>query len=241
MRSARTLVVVAALFTALFHGTGCGSGSDSDGAGTGGSDAGLGGGGAGGEGPSDGGEAGAGGEGATGAGGGDDDHGTWTDPHTGLVWLNPSSPDPMNWSSSKSFCERLEVAGHDDWRLPSAEELRSLVRGCPDSEWDLLDPPESWCEWNEDQTDTNCNGCDDSEGPAEGCYWPDELRGPCAAYFTSSRTGAATTAENDFAWAIDFRTGRVYRGLVQRDWRTSSFQRNPVRCVRGTADLPEAE
>jgi len=33
----------------------------------------------------------------------------------------------MYWTSSLSYCENLQLAGYNDWRLPSRNELQSLV------------------------------------------------------------------------------------------------------------------
>ena len=33
----------------------------------------------------------------------------------------------MDWENSLSYAENLELAGYDDWRLPNAKELQSIV------------------------------------------------------------------------------------------------------------------
>ena len=33
----------------------------------------------------------------------------------------------QTWDEALAFCEALEFGGHDDWRLPSTDELASLV------------------------------------------------------------------------------------------------------------------
>ncbi len=66
----------------------------------------------------------------------DNDDGTITDRATGLTWMTSDSghlaagPDGdgrMNWEQALRWAESLEYAGHDDWRLPNAKELQSLV------------------------------------------------------------------------------------------------------------------
>jgi hypothetical protein len=55
------------------------------------------------------------------------DQKTITDTCTGLMWQKkPFSGDHL-WEAGLSLCEDLELAGHDDWRLPNAHELHSLV------------------------------------------------------------------------------------------------------------------
>ncbi len=52
--------------------------------------------------------------------------GTVTDTETGLMWQGNDSEE-MNWKESLAYCENLSIAGYDDWRMPSREELRSVV------------------------------------------------------------------------------------------------------------------
>jgi len=58
-----------------------------------------------------------------------EDHGdgTVTDVATGLTWMKLDSQAGMTWEEALSYAEQLEFAGHDDWRLPNAKELQSLV------------------------------------------------------------------------------------------------------------------
>lgn len=53
--------------------------------------------------------------------------GTITDKATGLMWQQDDSGESMDWESSLSYCEDLNLAGYDDWRLPNAKELQSIV------------------------------------------------------------------------------------------------------------------
>lgn len=52
--------------------------------------------------------------------------GTVTDTETGLMWQQDET-GWMDWESALSYCENLELAGYDDWRLPNINELQSLV------------------------------------------------------------------------------------------------------------------
>ncbi len=54
--------------------------------------------------------------------------GTVTDPNTDLMWEQQGSDSEMNWEDALFHCESLcWSAGYNDWRLPSREELRSIV------------------------------------------------------------------------------------------------------------------
>lgn len=53
-----------------------------------------------------------------------------TDQATGLMWQQAGSPEKMNWDQAKAYVEQLNQngeGGFSDWRLPTIEELGSLV------------------------------------------------------------------------------------------------------------------
>ena len=74
--------------------------------------------------------------------------GIWVDPDTYLIWENPMGNQGVGGTGigqakAVEYCENLVLAGADDWRLPTIDELRTLVRGvsttmtggkCPTSE-----------------------------------------------------------------------------------------------------------
>jgi hypothetical protein len=56
--------------------------------------------------------------------------GTVTDNHTGLMWQKAEAPDYMSWGKALPYIEQLNkgrFASHSDWRLPTIEELASLM------------------------------------------------------------------------------------------------------------------
>ena len=56
--------------------------------------------------------------------------GTVTDRASGLIWDQSDSGKPMNWSEALAWVQsmnRQNHLGHNDWRLPNAKELQSLV------------------------------------------------------------------------------------------------------------------
>ncbi len=57
------------------------------------------------------------------------DHGdgTITDDATGLTWSQDDSGKGLNWADALDYCESLDLAGFDDWRLPNVKELQSIV------------------------------------------------------------------------------------------------------------------
>jgi len=57
----------------------------------------------------------------------DNGDGTVTDLATGLMWMQGDSDSGMTWPAALDYAENLVLAGHDDWRVPTAKELQSIV------------------------------------------------------------------------------------------------------------------
>lgn len=57
----------------------------------------------------------------------DNGDGTITDLATGLMWQQADDGNTYDWESALSYAEALTLADHDDWRLPNAKELQSIV------------------------------------------------------------------------------------------------------------------
>lgn len=55
----------------------------------------------------------------------DNRNGTVTDNATGLMWQQ--SYVKKGWESGVKYCEELNHAKHQDWRIPSIDELQSIV------------------------------------------------------------------------------------------------------------------
>ena len=148
---------------------------------------------------------------------------TWTDPEpdSDLIWQVEPTGGTMQWDAAKSHCDVLSLAGHYDWRLPDIGELRSLIRGCPATELGSAKckVEESGCLYSNCNDGNLCEYCSGNNGPADGCYWPDEMQGKCSWYWSSS-----SVADSDSRWFVYFDNGEVNGGYVS----------NPdyVRCVR---------
>ena len=65
----------------------------------------------------------------------DNGDGTIIDRATGLTWMQADSGEGMDWEEALEYAEDMEFAGHNDWRLPNAKELQSIVdySRCPDT------------------------------------------------------------------------------------------------------------
>ncbi len=57
----------------------------------------------------------------------DNGDGRISDLATGLTWMKNDSGTGMVWEDALAYCENLDAAGYDDWRLPNAKELQSIV------------------------------------------------------------------------------------------------------------------
>ncbi len=60
----------------------------------------------------------------------DNGDGTITDSATGLMWAQSDSGAGLNWEAALAWVETQNAAnylGHNDWRLPNAKELQSLL------------------------------------------------------------------------------------------------------------------
>ena len=68
------------------------------------------------------------------------------DRETGLVWQREASDTTYDWYDAKYYCYNTNIGGRGGWRLPSVEELRTLI-----------DPTESYPALPEGHLFTNTN------------------------------------------------------------------------------------
>ncbi len=131
----------------------------------------------------------------------------WGDSTSGLCWQNPPSSSTMFASDAVTHCEDMTFGGHNDWRLPDIDELRSLIRGCEvngsDGACGVTDPG---C-LNKGTCRDGCTSCAERGGPGkEGCYWDGAIDGPCTSKFWSSST---VEADSEKVWFVNFADGDV--------------------------------
>jgi serine/threonine-protein kinase len=76
---------------------------------------------------------------------------------TGLVWQKAGSPYPLTWQQAADYVKRLNTEGfgeRQNWRLPTVNELLSLVTEVPRSEDfcvdPVFDPTQRWL-WSADR------------------------------------------------------------------------------------------
>lgn len=160
---------------------------------------------------------------------------TWTDATTNLTWQVPSAVHVMNWQEALDYCSSLYLDG-GGWRLPSIDELRSLIRGCPGTATGGACAVTSDCSEMWSCFSNVCNGCADG-----GCNWDPALfyegESDCVPPYWSSSTyhavvpgtGMPTPEDGLWAWTVSFAGG-----LVGFDEKTGTQGQGDirVRCVR---------
>jgi hypothetical protein len=137
------------------------------------------------------------------------------DPSSDLCWQDPPDEVWRNWDGAVAYCNGLSLGGHGpgSWHLLKIDELRSLVRGCPDIETGGACRVTEACPTDACWDSGVCNPpeCDDFGGPgADGRYWPEGLAGAGSGYWSSSsRVGRAS-----YAWVVNFYHG--YAGYYSK-------------------------
>jgi hypothetical protein len=122
----------------------------------------------------------------------------YEDSSTGICWQNPSDYVFREGYLAETYCKNR------GWLLPTIDELMSLVNGCAS----VLDCDPDTCAQS---CDAPCStGCDIYQGPEDGCYWKENLNGPCEFYWSSSK------ADFDlFALGVSFDSAQVIGKYVQ--------------------------
>ncbi len=57
----------------------------------------------------------------------DNNDSTVSDQNTRLMWQKSDSVAAFNWENAIAYCEASTTGNHQDWRLPNAKELQSLI------------------------------------------------------------------------------------------------------------------
>lgn len=57
--------------------------------------------------------------------------GTVTDPESGLMWTSNDNGSAVDWEGAAKYCEELDHAEFQDWRLPTLSELQEIYEPGP--------------------------------------------------------------------------------------------------------------
>lgn len=78
----------------------------------------------------------------------DNNDGTVSDIVTGLMWQQATA-GPMNWQAALAYAEGLGFAGHNDWRLPTVNELISMMDYSRSPNIDVSFFPDTKCDYDD--------------------------------------------------------------------------------------------
>ncbi|MDT8366566.1 MAG: DUF1566 domain-containing protein [bacterium] len=59
--------------------------------------------------------------------------GTVTDTKTGLMWAQTDNMGHITWHDAKRYCDNIILSEHNNWRMPTADELKTFFDGSMDS------------------------------------------------------------------------------------------------------------
>lgn len=128
------------------------------------------------------------------------DHGdgTVTDHKTQLMWSkNANLGGAMSWQDAKSYCEKLTLAGHDDWRLPSLNRVTAMMSR--DTKHDHYPPagnPFLDIQWGKSYTtNTPCNQEDPESGDHKMTTFCEHGPYPCP-------TPCVSDSINGYVWPV---------------------------------------
>lgn len=86
----------------------------------------------------------------------DNGDGTVTDVSNGLMWEARVEKGSVPWKAAQEYAEKLALAGHSDWRLPTQDELMSLYQANIACGWHtptlIVDAVSLWSSQVEDTT-----------------------------------------------------------------------------------------
>ena len=99
---------------------------------------------------------------------------------TGKYWSD-SAHFRMTWDEAKNYCENLKEGGFDGWKLPTIDDLRSLVQNCSDTvtggACQMTDKCETFSCFGDGLSNSDCwcpkNQAEYSKLGDHGTFWSD--------------------------------------------------------------------
>jgi serine/threonine-protein kinase len=124
----------------------------------------------------------------------DNGDGTVTDGETNLVWQKDQAPERMTWPEAQQYVDQLNAksfAGHNDWRLPTNEELLTLMLSKENKKRLYLDPIFG----------------------SQRCYWSADTRGHHVACYVDYYYGGVYQFQENYV----NHSVRAVRGSINKD------------------------
>ncbi len=128
----------------------------------------------------------------------DNGDGTVTDTRTGLMWAQTDNMGNITWHDAKLYCENIILSVHNDWRMPTIQELETLFE-------DSLDDYETICGHNVQsapQVELSC-----------GFVWSSEILPMAGGYSVSAM---AYNYKKGYRYSARMSQYRGYRALPVR-------------------------
>ena len=133
---------------------------------------------------------------------------------TGQMWQKIPPARKMSFDQGSDFCAGLTAPRGLKWRLPTIDELRTLVEDCPYTVTDGGCGVSESCAVPNNCRAPACDGC----ATTKDCYWFGKMGGSCVHPYLSSTLSSQITKN---PWWLHFRN--AYVGYEKRNgW---------VRCV----------
>jgi hypothetical protein len=129
---------------------------------------------------------------------------------TNLCWQDPPFSPAMTYEDAEYNCGVNVGGAHNNWSLPSIDELITLLRGCQDGTITGDHLSRSLCEmasinYSDDDV-LSCGSCDWYSGPGENGHYRDPaLDGDGNAYWSYTTPGPYPNNP----WLVDFLYGTV--------------------------------
>ncbi|MBN2717725.1 MAG: DUF1566 domain-containing protein [Deltaproteobacteria bacterium] len=170
----------------------------------------------------------------------DYDTGVCTDAGNNLMWQQKPTSQTSGYATLdqvQAHCASLTTGGYTGWRVPTFDEFRTLVRGCPET------APAGNCALSHECTgvdcSSNCNGCEKfAGGGPDGIYLPFELDWNIIDDVwvdAPAWVEEGAPADCERVWAFAPRTGGfVKRGCTLKDGEDQPIHESPNLniCVR---------
>ena len=123
------------------------------------------------------------------------------DPATGYFWSRPSD-NKMEWSNTKNYCSKsVTDGGFNDWKMPTIDQLRSVIIKCPNT------IPDGTCKVTDSCTQSNCYVAADCHCDASDTAGYYSKLGFSKVYWSSNQQGD----NSYYVWYVDFSDAGLYK------------------------------